>query len=388
MKVRIDLNGRKISDFLIAKGAEYAPFNPQRARDIYAKISSYLKISSYIIHLVGTNGKGSTGRFIALGLLEQGKSVLHFTSPHLFSFNERFWKNGAIVDDETLENAHSFLQKFDCIQEASYFEYATFLALVLTQDVEYCILEAGLGGEFDSTSCLRRDISVFTPIDFDHQEILGSSIEEIAMTKLKSMASIAFIAPQHFEIVNELASSIAQNLHAKIFYIRASPSDTTLAYAKKHHFPAFLTQNLHIALNVLNFLGIAANLANFKDLDLRGRCERFAHNITLDVGHNQAAARELLKVFNEKKIILVYNTYRQKDVYSIVSTLKPIIKKVAIINVLDDRILETHLLEEVLKSLRIEFEYFEIKEMKMQEEYLVFGSFSVIKQFLEEVRAG
>lgn len=386
MKVRIDLNGRKISDFLLTKGAEYTPFNPQRARDIYAKISPHLKISPHIIHLVGTNGKGSTGRFIALGLLEQGKSVLHFTSPHLFSFNERFWKNGEIIDDEALEKAHSFLQKFDC-QEASYFEYATFLALVLTQDVEYCILEAGLGGEFDSTSCMKRDVSVFTPIDFDHQEILGSSIEEIALTKLKSMASIAFIAPQRFEIVNELASSIAQNLNAKLSYIRDSPSDTTLAYAKKHHFPAFLTQNLHTALNVLNFLGIATDLANFKDLDLRGRCERFSHNITLDVGHNQAAARELLKVFNEKKIILVYNTYRQKDVYSIVNTLKPIIKKVAIIKVLDDRILETHLLEGVLKSLGIEFEHFETKEMKMQEEYLVFGSFSVIKQFLEEARA-
>lgn len=382
------MNGSvKLLDFLMTKGIEYAPFNPQRARDIYAKLSLYLQVSPNVIHLVGTNGKGSTGRFIALGLLERGKSALHFTSPHIFSFNERFWKNGKIIDNKVLENAHIFLQNFDFIQEASYFEYATFLALVLAQDVEYFVIEAGLGGEFDSTSCLKRDISVFTPIDFDHQEILGASIEEIAITKLKSMTRVAFVAPQRFEIVNKLATSIAQSLDTKLFHILFSPSVVVLAYAKNHYFPAFLTQNLHTALSVLNFLGIAPNLDNFKDLDLRGRCENFSHNITLDVGHNQAAAQEFLKVFNEKKIILVYNTYRQKDVYSIMNTLKPIIKKVAIIEVLDDRILETHRLERVLESLQIEFDYFKAREMSTREEYLVFGSFSVVRQFLEEVRA-
>lgn len=383
------MNGSvKISEFLMTKGVEYAPFNPQRARDIYAKLSLYLQIPPNVIHLVGTNGKGSTGRFIALGLLERGKSVLHFTSPHIFSFNERFWKNSKIIDNKILENAHIFLQNFDFIKEASYFEYATFLALVLAQDVEYFVIEAGLGGEFDSTSCLKRDISVFTPIDFDHQEILGASIEEIAATKLRSMARVAFVAPQRFEIVNKLATSMAQSLDTKLFHILFPPSANVLTYAKNHHFPAFLTQNFHTALSVLNFLGIVPNLANFKDLDLRGRCEKFSHNVTLDVGHNQAAAQEFLKVFNEKKIILVYNTYRQKDVYSIMNTLKPIIKKVAIIEVLDNRILEIHRLERVLESLQIEFDCFKVGEMRTQEEYLVFGSFSVVRQFLEEVRAG
>lgn len=371
-----------LEEFLQSKGAEYAPFDPSRAKRIYALLSPHLSHFSKNIHIVGTNGKGSTGRFITLGLIQAGYKVLHFTSPHLFEFNERFYKNGHIIDDESLKKAHQFLQGFDFIYECSYFEYATFLACVLAKDVDFFVIEAGLGGEYDSTSCIERDISVFTSITLDHQEILGNIIEEIATTKLNSMTHTLFLAHQRFPIVNELAHQIAQKKQAKLYEV--NPTKQAKIYAQKHSLPDFLRDNFDNAINVLNFLNITPQIETFPPLDLVGRCQRFAHNITLDVGHNEDAARQLVKVFSHKKVILVYNTYSQKDVQSILKTLRNIVKKILIIEVKNDRIIQISKLKGIIEDLGIEVEVFTPSLLNENEEYLVFGSFSVIKQFLEE----
>ncbi|MDO7253423.1 Mur ligase family protein [Helicobacter cappadocius] len=373
---------RSLEEFLQSKGVEYAPFDPDRAKNIYAKLSNYFHISSKNIHIVGTNGKGSTGRFIALGLLQAGYKVLHFTSPHLFDFNERYYKNGAIVSDLALQQTHEFLQQFDFIGDCSYFEYATFLACVLAQDVDFLVLEAGLGGEYDSTTCLPRDISVFTAIGLDHQEILGEHIEEIATTKLNSMAPIAFLAKQSFPVIKEIAIKIAHKKNSKLHFV--SSTKEGVFYSKKHSLPGFLTDNFDNAMNVLNYLNISPDIQKFPPLDIAGRCQKIAPNITLDVGHNEQAARELLKVFSNKKVILVYNTYRQKDVKSILKTLKPIVEKILIIEVQNERIIETDKLKSLIATLDIDFGIFEASKIEKEREYLVFGSFSVVKQFLEE----
>ncbi|PAF42031.1 Mur ligase family protein [Helicobacter sp. 11S03491-1] len=376
-----------LEEFLESKGNEYAPFDPNRAKIIYQRLSKYLKNPSKKIHIVGTNGKGSTGRFITLGLLQAGYSALHFTSPHLFDFNERYYKNGHIVDDKTLQEAHYFLQQFDFIQACSYFEYATFLALVLAQDVTFLVLEAGLGGEWDSTSCLKRDISVFTPIGLDHQEILGESVEKIATTKLNSMSSVAFIAPQSSCVIKDIAQSIALKHKTKLYFVPNTIPETIFSYAKTHHLPEFLMYNLHTALYVLSYLQCTIDLIHFPMLDLTGRCQKITPHITIDVGHNEQAAKEIAKVFNHKKVILVYNTYKQKDVYTILKLLKPVIKKILIIEISNPRIIEKPKLQEVIQSLEIPSGIFSLEAMQKNEEYLVFGSFSVVKQFLEEYRA-
>lgn len=373
---------QSLEEFLQSKGAEYAPFDPDRAKIIYGLLSPHLKLSSKNIHIVGTNGKGSTGRFITLGLLQGGYKVLHFTSPHLFKFNERFYKNGHIIDDETLSKAHQFLQGFDFISRCSYFEYATFLACVLAQDVDFFVIEAGLGGEYDSTSCIERDISVFTSIGLDHQEILGNSIEEIASTKLNSMTHTAFLAQQSFLVVKELAHQIAYKKNSKLYEVSSTKQGAF--YSQKYSLPDFLRDNFDTAMSVLNFFNIHLEIESFPPLDLIGRCQKFSPNITLDVGHNQDAAKQLIKVFNHKKVILVYNTYRQKDVRSILKTLRSIVKKILIIEVKNDRIIEISKLRSIIEDLGIDFEVFNPLMMSESEEYLVFGSFSVIKQFLEE----
>lgn len=375
-----------LDSYLDSKGAEYAPFNPKRAHNIFKKLKPNLCLPKKIIHIIGTNGKGSTGRFITLGLEQHNLSVFHFTSPHLFEVNERFYKNGKNLESSVLESAHLFLQQFDFIKQASYFEYLTFLALILAQDCDVLILEAGLGGEFDSTSVIESDICVFTSISYDHQEILGSKIKQIATTKLNAMAKLNFIAPQPFKTTINIAKRIAKQKQAKLIFINDEILDSALlTYAKKYKLAPFLQENLWVAKNVLDFLGKSFDFGILRAFDLPYRAYKIQKNILLDVGHNEGCAKEIAKIFSDKRVFLVYNTFFQKDVYRILKILKPIIKRVLILEVLHERILPKADLINVCEELRIPFGNF--THINPESEYVVFGSFSVVKEFLERINA-
>ncbi|MBF7043892.1 Mur ligase family protein, partial [Campylobacter volucris] len=195
----------------------------------YKKISRFFMFAMYEkyknvfcktknIQIIGTNGKGSTGRFLAMLLKQEGFLVGHYTSPHIFKFNERFWLNGTIVDDESLEQAHKILEdkmKQD-LSRLSYFEYATFLALVLFEKCDYIVFEAGVGGEYDATSVFDKEFTIFTNIGFDHQELLGKTLKNIARTKLKAMKDKAIISSSQDLIVLNLAKHMALLKNSKL----------------------------------------------------------------------------------------------------------------------------------------------------------------------------
>lgn len=101
--IRLSLN-----DFLTLKGAEVAPFDPSRFRRMWEGLAPHFRLP-HIIQLVGSNGKGTTGRFLAQLLYANGKNTAHFTSPHLFCVTERFWHNGHDVTKNELEKAHNRL---------------------------------------------------------------------------------------------------------------------------------------------------------------------------------------------------------------------------------------------------------------------------------------
>ena len=422
--------GENLKSFLAKKGQEYGAFDPMRAREIYAKLKPFLPLSCFKIHVLGTNGKGSMGRFIALGLLQNHKKVLHFTSPHLFDFTERFYKNGKNVEWEELEAAHRFLAQFEFMQECSYFEYATFLALKLACDVDYLVLEAGLGGEFDSTSCLPCEVSVFSKIGLDHQEFLGGSVSEIARTKLRAMGEVAFLAPQRYAEVVEIAREIAHSRGTRLFVLggeslggemegdgegqiekaragkgqaeksqnhggknRAGQNDENqglegykiLAAEKYKEIlrsckVEFLKENLCTALHVLEFLGMELPSACY-ELDLRGRFEAIAPNITIDVGHNIDAAHAIARQLLGRKIMLIYNAYRDKNIAEILEILKPHIREILYLPVENPRIIAKEKLRQIVENLGIIFRDFD--GIEEEREYLVFGSFSLVERFLE-----
>ncbi|GAA8097914.1 folylpolyglutamate synthase/dihydrofolate synthase family protein [Helicobacter pylori] len=377
------LNGLKA--FLETKPKEYHKFDPSRFIQIYKDFkNAFFEVQAKVIHVVGTNGKGSTGRFLTLLLADQNFKVLHFTSPHVFEFRERFFLNGFVVGESVLENAHQQLQSHAFSNACSYFEYATLLAVMLAKDCDYLVLEAGLGGEFDSTNALEKTLSVFTPIDYDHKEFLGDSLESIAQTKLKAMGSLSIIAPQQ-ELVLNTAQKIAKEKHAKLIVVQNKISKGVRDYIERYHLARFLAMNLEVALKAFETL-LPCNkqevLKNLKPLNLIGRCELLSPNILIDVGHNPHSAKalkeEIKRIFNTK-VILIYNCYQDKDAFWVLEILKPVIKKVLILELHEERVIKLEKLKGILETLGLEHALFE--DLEENENYLVYGSFLVANAF-------
>ncbi|GEM_PF-2053361 len=140
-----------------------------------------------VIHIAGTNGKGSTASYIRTILEEAGYKVGCFTSPHLVEYNERFYFNGRFATDEEIEKCkREILQKCKNIEEISYFEASTLIAILLFSwaNLDYFIFEVGLGGRLDATNIFKNPLAcVITSISFDHMEFLGDTLDKIAMEK-------------------------------------------------------------------------------------------------------------------------------------------------------------------------------------------------------------
>ena len=148
----------------------------------------------HIIHVAGTNGKGSVCAYLRYILEAMGKQVAVFTSPHLVDIRERFLIKGQMPSKETFLQA--FLQIYDSLDwealavgegyHPTYFEYLFFIAMILfdREDLDYCILETGLGGRLDATNAVaKKELSVITRISLDHVAILGHTIAAIAREK-------------------------------------------------------------------------------------------------------------------------------------------------------------------------------------------------------------
>ncbi|MBX7491327.1 bifunctional folylpolyglutamate synthase/dihydrofolate synthase [Helicobacter sp. Faydin-H64] len=389
----------KLKHFLEQKGAEYAPFDPKRA----PRLLKQLKLSfgdKIIVQIIGTNGKGSTGRFLALILKNLGLKVGHFTSPHLLSLCERFWVNGENVAESVLESAFTSLD-IEVLKGASYFEVLTFLGFKVFSNCEVVILEAGLGGEYDSTTtCSVPNLTLFTNIGIDHEEFLGKSIKEIATTKLNAMAKVAVLGVQREKSIASIAEKIAKEKNAKLVQIKEI-SQVILEYIKTHNYPSYQAQNLALAWAGLIALSetkripyntdfnldsaLKSLLATLSPFDLQGRFQILTPNICLDVLHNTDSAMALLEhyvTFSKNKTILIYNSYSDKNPKAILSLLKPIIARVEIFVVENPRMIKKSILEQILQELAIP--YCDFVALKKESQYLVCGSFSVVAKFLKD----
>lgn len=128
-----DLKKATLVEFLEYKTLYYDKIDFTIVESSWQILSTKIKLP-YIIHIVGTNGKGSTGRFLSHYLNKTNHKVLHYSSPHIVKFNERIWINGSDVSDEVLEDAHRYLQDIypiELLSKLTYFEYTTLLAIYL-----------------------------------------------------------------------------------------------------------------------------------------------------------------------------------------------------------------------------------------------------------------
>ncbi len=374
--------------YLRGKPLYYSKIDYTRMPRAYESIKNFFKLPK-IIQIVGTNGKGSTGRFLADMLLRQDFSVGHYTSPHIFKFNERIWLNGKDIDNATLQSSHVELQELlndEFKKSLSYFEYTTLLAmLIFSKKCDFVVLEAGLGGEYDATTVFPKILSIITPVGYDHANFLGESIEEIAKTKIESITDCALISKQYNKVVYDIAKKISEQKKAKLFFAQdvctLSEEKKIKKLIKQANMPLFQEINLQTAFASAKVLGFHIDLDGLKISSLNGRCQKIRDGVTIDVGHNIMAAKALKNYFKDRKIILIYNSFKDKEYRKIISILKPVILKLELLEIENQRGMASEEIEKFCKEEGIEFSKF--SKIEKDREYLVFGSFVVVETFFK-----
>jgi len=376
-----------LKSFLENKPLFYDEIDYTRMPRVYETIKEKIPLPK-IIHIVGTNGKGTTGRFLATALYSLRFNTGHYTSPHIFTLNERIWINGKNIDDNLLDAQHKQLLTLLSKEDAaslSYFEYTTLLAIYIYKDMDYVILEAGLGGEFDATAVFDNILTLVTPIGIDHEAFLGSDIKSIARTKMNAIKTSAIIGVQKYEEVQEVADKLAEEKNLEILdykrQLDKNDFDKIELIAQTNKLAEYLKENLSLAVSALKVLKIKYAVDNFQNSRLYGRLSSLNENILLDIGHNTLAATSIYNSLKESKYTLVYNSFKDKDYQEILRILKPIISDVEIIKVEDERVESMELIAATLENLKIKYRRF--SSINPDKKYLVFGSFSVAKAFLK-----
>jgi len=279
-----------------------------------------------IIHVTGTNGKGSTIAFMRELFMGHGKKVATFTSPHIVSINDRICINGQPIADsdfirlaeQVKEMEKTLLQTHD---QLSFFELLTLIAFLYfrEQEVDLVLLEVGIGGLLDTTNVVTGEISVITSIGLDHQETLGDSLEAIAeqkagIFKVGKKAVIAKLPPEARLVCQKRAESLAVELYQAGQDFSMLNGDFSSSLLNFPHLKiglegAYQQENAALALQTfLLFMGEGKEVVDeqavrkaLEQTHWAGRLERIRQQIYLDGAHNLPALTRLVEFIKEKE---------------------------------------------------------------------------------------
>ena len=327
------------------------------------------QLSYPTIHIAGTNGKTTTTRLIDSLCFQLGMRTGRFTSPHLESFLERISINGEPISPEgmiaTYNDIALYLDLIDSRMpnKLSFFESMCALAFVAFAEfpVDVGIFECGMGGEWDSTNVINADVSVITPIGFDHMEYLGDTLEKIALTKS------GIIKESAFAVLARQEPDVAQVLMHKCAQVDATPIREGIEYSVKNRALAVGGQLIsiagvygeyndlflplhgaHQASNAATAIAAVEVFAGESKLDEEvvrealvnatspGRCEIIMRNPTviIDAAHNPHGAQSLKRTISEEfdfdSIIGVIAPMGDKDVDGILEELESVVNRVIV----------------------------------------------------------
>jgi dihydrofolate synthase/folylpolyglutamate synthase len=304
------------------------------------------------IHIVGTNGKGSTSAFLASILSASGLRTALFTSPHLISFSERFRIDGREVSQQRLEQLLAAVLAA-APEEATFFEIVTALAALYfsEEQVDIAVLEAGMGGRSDATAALPGIMTVITPISLDHCDYLGTTLELIAAEKtgIAEPGTPVVIGLQTPEAASAINACLCDDTNRLIWTDKTVSvvrnCDGTLNYhgiyatlnALTPGIPGrYQTENASLALAAAEVISSAG--FSMTEESLRsgisharwpGRMETIPGTppLLLDGAHNPSGAGALAEALGDihyRKLLLVLGVMGDKDVREIVSALAPL----------------------------------------------------------------
>jgi len=260
------------------------------------------------IHVAGTNGKGSTSNMLASVLQEAGYKVGLYTSPHLKDFRERIKVNGQEVPEQFVIDFVADNKAFLEGQGLSFFEMTVGMAFsyFFQQKVAIAVVEVGLGGRLDSTNIINPILSVITNISFDHMQMLGNTLPEIAGEKAGIIkAHVPVVIGEKQEEVLQVFIDKAKQMQSSL--VIASESETTvLASDLKGLYQQKNIKTVQAASKIINDLGFTLSENNIKkgllnvekNTDFKGRWQILQEKpkVICDTGHNLAG---LAFIFNQ-----------------------------------------------------------------------------------------
>ena len=275
-----------------------------------------------VIHVAGTNGKGSVCAYLSNILIENHMKVGTFISPHLIEVNERILLDMTPISDRELETISKYVREKlgNSDTPPTYFEYIFYIATVFfsKSNPDYVILEPGMGGRLDVTNVFEDTLSIITSIGMDHMQFLGNSIKEIAYEKaciIKDNSTVIF--DDSNEEANEIIREFAKAKAAKIIPLSdfdyESLKFTYVKYKKKAAALAILGAGQ--LLNTIDNIDEAVTKTVW-----HGRMEEIEKDIIIDGAHNEPAIIEFtdnamkLAKANNKKIKILISVVKDKEV--------------------------------------------------------------------------
>lgn len=299
-----------------------------------------------VIHIAGTNGKGSTQSMIRAGLEGAGHSVHAYTSPHLARFHERIRVAGELITEEDLIKTLEICEKANAGQPITYFEITTCAAILAFAEnaADYTLMEVGLGGRVDTTNVFEKpEICVITPVSIDHEQFLGNTLGKIAFEKAGILKRNTFcvVGPQEdeaLEVIEQQAAKVGATLKTHGQHWHVWEENGRLMFQDENGLwdlpmPALIgahqVQNAGAAIMTLRMLGKSeeaavdamlnaewpARLQHLKTgplVDAAGAAE-----LWLDGGHNAAAGEalsEALERLPKRPLHMITGMLNTKDV--------------------------------------------------------------------------
>jgi len=333
-----------------------------------------------VIHVAGTNGKGSVCAMIDAILRAQGIGSGLFTSPHLVTFRERIQINGEMISEEAVANGRTLIR--DLISQwephPTFFEVTTGLALkhFSENDIDIAVLETGLGGRLDATNALVSDVAVITSIALDHQKWLGENLAEIAAEKAgiikgKTPVVAASQAPEAEKVIRARAAECGAPLQFVREAYEESPIALRGSYQKQN--AALAIAALQAAKSAMRAdssrgdtdppslgsnatgISVAAIARGLAAVEWPARFQAWDERTIIDGAHNPAAARVLAQTWREtfgpERATVILAVLSDKDLPGICQALAPISDFVLLPHIRSERAASPDLLAKILSSI-------------------------------------
>lgn len=318
-----------------------------------------------VIHIAGTNGKGSTQAMIRAGLEAAGKRVHAYTSPHLARFHERIRLAGTLIDEDRLSMILDECYEKNGGETITYFEITTAAAILAMArtPADYTLLEVGLGGRLDATNVIDKPLlSIITPISIDHEQFLGNTLAKIAGEKagiIKKMCPV-IVAPQPDEALDVIEQTANRNHAPLIAYAQHWQIDTErdglifhddngVVQLPRPNLPgAHQFENAGTAVAALRQLGFGNEVceAALTQAHWPARMQKLQSGpvidiapnaeIWLDGGHNPAAGRALghhLSQLPKRPTYLICGMLNTKDIAGYLSPMAAHVEKLVAVSI-------------------------------------------------------